>query len=72
MSEASLNLWYEALGSEFGVVVETDNPERLRQKLYALRKSASDPMLEQISITISPTNPASHVWLVKRKTNEAP
>jgi hypothetical protein len=44
MSEGvTLNLWYAALGTEFGVVIETDNPERLRQKLYALRKAGERP-----------------------------
>lgn len=70
MSEASLNLWYEALGTPLGIVIQTDNPERLRQKLYALRKDANDPMLEDISVVISPSNPGSHVWLVKRKPSE--
>ena len=34
-----LNLLYEALHSALGVVVETPDPEFLRQKLYAVRKS---------------------------------
>lgn len=68
-SEVSLNLWYEALGSALGVVIQTDNPEKLRAKLYRLREQANDPMLASISIVISPTNPESHVWLVKRKAN---
>ena len=66
MAEASLNLWYEALGSALGIVVQTDNPEKLRAKLYRLRDEANDPMLKNISIVISPTMPGSHVWLVKR------
>ena len=68
MSEASLNLLYEALGTPLGIVVETNDPERLRQKLYALRKQANDPMLEALSFVISPTVPGSQVWLVKRKS----
>jgi len=70
MSEASLNLWYEALGSALGIVVATDNPEKLRAKLYRLREAANDPLLADISIVISPTMPGSHVWLVKRKASE--
>lgn len=69
MTEASLNLWYEALGSSLGVVIETDNPEKLRAKLYRLREQANDPMLADISVVISPTVPARHVWLVKRQAN---
>jgi hypothetical protein len=67
VSEASINLLYEALGSPLGVVIQTDNPEGLRAKLYRLRDQADDPMLKEISIVISPSMPASQVWLVKRK-----
>ena len=34
-----LNLLYEALNSDLGIVVETPDPEFLRQKLYPLRKA---------------------------------
>lgn len=67
MSEASLNTLYEALGTPLGVVVQTDNPEKLRQKLYRLRDGSDDPMLKELSIVISPTMPQSQVWLVKVK-----
>lgn len=66
MQEASINLWYEALGTPLGVVVQTNDPERFRQKMYALRRDSNDSSLEEISVVISPTNPGSHVWLVKR------
>ena len=66
MPEASINFWYEALGTPLGIVIATDNPERFRAKLYALRKEANDPMLDSISVVISPSSPGSHVWLVKR------
>jgi hypothetical protein len=69
MSEASLNTLYEALGTPLGVVVQTDNPEKLRAKLYRLRDGADDPMLKELSIVISPTMPQSQVWIVKRKPN---
>lgn len=55
---------YRALNSEHGIVVETSDPERLRQKLYAERKK--DPDLAKISINISRTQPESQLWLVKR------
>jgi len=58
---------YEALGSPLGVVIQTDNPEGLRAKLYRLRDQTDDPMLKEISIVISPSMPTSQVWLVKRK-----
>ena len=67
MPEASLNTLYEALGTPLGIVIQTDNPERTRQKLYRLRDQSDDPMLKELSIVISPTMPQSQVWLVKRK-----
>lgn len=71
MSGASINHWYEALGSALGIIVETSDPQRYRAKMYALRSEANDPMLEGISIVISPTNPATHVWLVKKEHPES-
>lgn len=65
MPSVSLNLFYEALGAQFGVVVTCDGPpDKVRQKLYALRKDHNDPDLDCISIVQSPTNP-SQLWLVK-------
>lgn len=65
-----LNLWYAALGSQLGVVIACNSPgdtEKVRQKLYSLRKEANDPDLDSISVVQSPTNPIQ-LWLVKRKT----
>lgn len=55
---------YQALNSEKGIVLETDNPERLRQKLYTERKK--DESLSCISINISRTQPESQLWLIKK------
>lgn len=59
-------LWYSALAEPYGLVVETDNPERLKARLYAARADAMDPSLEDISIKTSPFNP-SQLWLIKRR-----
>lgn len=58
-----IELLYAALNSEFGVSIETSDPVRLRAKLYTLRKQ--DPALQCLSLTISPTAPASELWIVK-------
>lgn len=68
MQEASINLWYEALGTPLGIVVQTNDPERFRQKMYAIRRECGDKSLDELSLVISPSNPTSHVWLVKRKS----
>lgn len=66
MSGANAALWYEALASEHGIIVSTDDPAFLRQKLYSLRKELKDPDLEGIAIMQSPTNPKEELWLVKK------
>jgi hypothetical protein len=60
---------YDALREPLGIVVETEDPERLRQRLYALRKARidDDPQLRVLSFLISPTNPGSELWIVKAK-----
>ncbi len=60
-----LELWYSALGSEHGIVVETDDPERCKQKLYAARREAQDETLAKLSIVQSPTEPM-HLWIIHK------
>jgi len=65
----TLELWYDALASEFGVIIATNDPERAKAKLYSLRASCLDKDLEALSILTSPTNPAGELGIVKRKTD---
>jgi hypothetical protein len=58
-----LDLLYEALNSESGIVVETNSPERLRAKLYVEKKKDSD--FECLSFSISRTSPESELLIVK-------
>jgi hypothetical protein len=60
-----LELLYDALRADIGVCVETNDPERLRMKLYAARKE--DPQLGVLSFIISPTNPTSDLWIIKAR-----
>lgn len=59
-----LDLLYQAMNAEFGIVVTTNNLEGLRQKLYAARKS--DPDLSCLSFTTSRTHPETELLLVKK------
>jgi len=61
-----ISLLYEALDTPLGLVVETPDPERLRQKLYPLRKQ--DPLFEPLSFILSPLNP-TNLWILKRPPN---
>jgi len=63
MSIELVELLYAAYHAEFGVVVETNDPERLRQKLYPLRKE--NPDFEPLAFVISPLNPAD-LWIIKQ------
>lgn len=59
---------YEAYASTHGIVVETDDPERLRQKLYPLRKE--NPDLHCLAFVISPLN-GKDLWIVKQGGEDA-
>jgi len=59
-----VELLYAAYQAECGVVIETDDPERLRQKLYPLRKENLE-MFESLAFVISPLNPAN-LWIIKQ------
>jgi len=65
-----LEFWYTALGQPFGIVIETDDPERARQRLYAARRDAQDHDLAKLSVVQSPTNPA-HLWIIHKETPSA-
>jgi hypothetical protein len=64
-----INLWYQALATPFGVIIETDDPERAKQRLYALRAKSPDSDLQSLSIITSPDNP-KQLWIVKAKPDE--
>jgi hypothetical protein len=59
---------YDALRTPHGVVVETNDPSRLRQKLYAIRRE--DPDLSPLAFVISPLN-GSDLWILNKGTSNA-
>jgi len=59
------SLLYEALGTPLGLRVETENPELLRQRLYAERRA--NPEFSALSLHISPLNPGSEVWIARKE-----
>lgn len=61
-------LLYEALRTPLGTVIETEDPERLRQKLYAVRKESED--FAQLSFVISPIN-GLDLWIVNKGNADA-
>lgn len=63
MNLALTELLYDALRSPFGLIVQTESAERLRQRLYALRKESAD--LSPLSFVISPMN-GSDLWILNK------
>jgi len=61
-----LSLWYTALAADVGIKVQSSDPERLRQRLYQVRKGSGDPALDGLSLIISPLDPEC-VWIVKKE-----
>lgn len=59
-----IDILYEALSKEVGLVVETSNAKALHTKLYSLR--AQDPAFDVLSVTFSPINPDGEVWIYKK------
>ena len=62
-----IDLLYQAFNAEKGVIVETNDPEKLRQKLYAERKK--DPDLACLTISLSRVSPANRL-IIWKKPNE--
>jgi len=60
-----LEFLYQALNSNLGIILSTNNPEALRQQLYKARREAQDSTLDSLSIRISPVSPKDEVWIVK-------
>lgn len=56
-------LLYDALRAPLGTVIQTEDPERLRQKLYAIRRESED--FTQLSFVISPIN-GLDLWIVNK------
>ena len=66
-----LLLLYEALRSQFGIIVAVNDAEFVRQQFYAVRRKAGDKDLDGVSIVVSPTNP-NELWLVRNgKTKQS-
>lgn len=54
-----LGLLLKAAASPRGIVVSTNDPDRLRQKLYPLRKT--DPAFAKLCFIIHPKNPTKEL-----------
>lgn len=66
-SPAILELLYQALSSDRGIVIQAEDcdVEELRQRLYRERKKAQDTTLDVLAFVLSPTDP-TQIWIVKK------
>jgi hypothetical protein len=58
-----VELLYAAYHADLGICVETNDAERLRQKLYPLRKE--NPDFLPLAFVISPLN-GIDLWIIKQ------
>lgn len=68
MKDRLLELLYSAQHSALGIVVETDNAEHLRQKLYTVRREYEEEF-KQLSFVISPMNGAD-LWILNKEQGD--
>ena len=62
-------LLYNALHSPFGIVFQTNDPERAKARFYSTRAKLADPKLDCLSLVQSPTDP-SQLWIVKKESKD--
>lgn len=60
-----LEFLYQALSAPFGIVLRTNDVEKLRARLYAARKEAQDLDLDNLSLVPSPYS-SSELWILRR------
>jgi len=61
-------LLYDALRTPLGTVIETEDAERLRQKLYAIRRRNEE--FAPLAFVISPIN-GMDLWIVNKGSDDA-
>ena len=64
-------LLYEALTTPLGLIVQSEDAATLRTRLYAERTSLADPALDRLGFTLSPTEPATQLWIVLKPETAA-
>lgn len=67
-----LEFLYQALEHPYGIAVSTNNPERLRVRLYEARRQAQNPNFEALTFTPSRSNPAGELWIIRKDQVNGP
>lgn len=64
-----IEILYQALAAKIGVVVNTNDATRAKQKLYAARRKAEDPSLDELEIRVSPFKPETQLFVLRKDRN---
>jgi hypothetical protein len=64
-----IELLYEAQNSKFGVRVETNDPDLLRQKLYAIRRQHPGEF-DNLTLAEDRITPKTHLLIVRKPNAE--
>lgn len=62
---APIEIWYEALEAEHGLVVRTSFRDKFKMTLYGARRKAQDPDLEPFEI-VCPAHAPDELWIVRK------
>lgn len=65
-----IELLHRALAEPLGIIVSTNDPERLRVRLYAARREAMNPDFEGLSFLPSRVKPTTELWICKKDPGE--
>lgn len=60
-----VDLLFEAVGSDHGLIVRCESATLLRTKLYPIRKR--EEVFTDLSFILSPDKPDTDLWIVKLK-----
>jgi hypothetical protein len=63
--ELALDLWYLALGKEFGIIVPVADPKdtvQIMNKLYEARKDVGDPQLGALAIHMPENGESLYIY----------
>lgn len=62
----------QALATEIGLVVRTNDTERAKLAFYKFRKELGETEFRRIQIKFSPTNPDEELWLTTATEPDEP
>lgn len=65
LEKAIASALYQTVGQEIGLVARTNDTARLRPLIYRVRQTIADPLLDQVQIRTSPTNPSTDFWFIR-------